>query len=218
MRSEVKKPKIIPLHNGPLYFMNDFEKKVVPNLEDSNGQPISTVHGTALCRCGASRSKPFCDGTHGEIRFSDANSELKIDYKRKDYVGKKIVVHDVRRICSHAKECVNNLPAVFRFTERPWISPDGSSLEKIIEIVNKCPSGALSYTIDGIEYKDQDRMPKVIVTKNGPLNVTGGIELVGVSWPETVSREHYALCRCGHSNNKPFCDGTHSTIDFKDSG
>lgn len=106
----------------------------------------------------------------------------------------------------------------FRFTERPWISLDGFSLEKIIEIVNKCPSGALSYTIDGIEYNDQNRMPKVIVTKNRPLHVTGGIELVGVSWPETVSREHYALCRCGHFNNKPFCDGTHSTINFKDSG
>ena len=65
-----EKPKISPLTNGPYYLLNDMEPKVVENLQNSRGEPLSTVRGVALCRCGASNNKPFCDGTHGTIGFS----------------------------------------------------------------------------------------------------------------------------------------------------
>jgi len=222
------KPKILPLPNGPYYLINDMEPKVVENLKNFKGEPLSTTVGIALCRCGKSNRKPFCDGTHSIIGFSSQNvnlnendtNKLTIKNKRRDYVGKEITIHDNRKICSHAKECVNNLPSVFKLGSKPWIDSDGSKMQDIINIVRKCPSGALSYTIDGIEYRDpkEQRDPILTVLKNGPYYITGGIDLIGenIEFGEGASKEHYTLCRCGASENKPFCDGTHRAINFKD--
>ena len=210
--------------------LNDLKPKTVENLQNSKGELLSTVSGVALCRCGASKNKPFCDGTHSIIGFSTDNKagestsnnsvETKIiKDKRKDYLGRRITVHDNRRICSHAAECINNLPSVFKLNSRPWIDPDASEVNKIVDTIGKCPSGALSYSIDGIEYGDQnDRNPMVTVSKNGPYVVTGGVELIGnnIQFGDGASKEHYTLCRCGASNIKPFCDGMHKVINFKD--
>jgi CDGSH-type Zn-finger protein len=220
-----EKPKISVLPNGPYYLLNEIEPKVVENLQNSKGEPLSTVSGVALCRCGASNNKPFCDGTHGTIGFSSENktaaddSEHMIRNKRKNYAGREIIIHDNRRTCSHAAECVNNLPSVFKLNARPWINPTGAEVEEIINTIRKCPSGALSYSIDSIEYRDQnERKPIVTVSKHGPYIITGGIDLIGdnIQFAEGSSREHYTLCRCGASNNKPFCDGMHRVISFKD--
>lgn len=219
---------IVSLPNGPLYLINDRELKVIQNLVNSRDEKLSNVQGIALCRCGASKNKPFCDGTHSIIGFSSKNNNQdnndnnknKINLKGKSYVGKKITIHDNRSICSHAAECVNNLPSVFRLNQRPWIDPDDETItiEKIIETIRKCPSGALSYSIDGIGYRDYDGKPLVKVSKDGPYLVSGGIELIGgeAEFPQNVSKEHYTLCRCGASNNKPFCDGSHNSINFRD--
>ena len=222
------KPKIRPLPNGPYYLINDMEPKVVENLKNSKGELLSTIVGIALCRCGKSNNKPFCDGTHSIIGFSSKNvnlnendtNKLTIKNKRRNYVGKEITIHDNRRICSHAKECVNNLPSVFKLGSKPWIDSDGSKVQDIINTVRKCPSGALSYSIGDIEYRDpkEQRDPIVTVLKNGPYYITGGIDLIGenIEFGEGASKEHYTLCRCGASENKPFCDGTHGIINFKD--
>src|SRR5215212_10166914 len=152
-----EKPKIMPLLNGPYYFINEMEPKDVENLQNSKGEPLSVIRGVSLCRCGASNNKPFCDGTHSKIGFSSENKEDTNDShhiakdKRKNYVGKGITIHDNRKICSHAAECVNNLPSVFKLNARPWISPDAAEIEEIINTIKKCPSGALSYSIDGME-------------------------------------------------------------------
>jgi CDGSH-type Zn-finger protein len=222
-----EKPKIVPLPNGPYYLINDMEPKLVENLKNSKGEPLLAIRGVSLCRCGASNNKPFCDGTHGKIGFSSENkkeAENNNDHqiakdKRKNYVGKKITIHDNRKICSHAAECVNNLPSVFKINARPWIKPDAAEMEEIINTIRKCPSGALSYSLDGIEYQDQnERKPLITVSKDGPYYATGGVDLIGdnIQWAEGSSKEHYVLCRCGASNNKPFCDGMHRVINFKD--
>jgi CDGSH-type Zn-finger protein len=69
-----EKLKILPLPNGPYYLINDMEPKIIENLQNSEGEPLSTIRGVSLSRCGASKNKPSCDGTHGTIGFSSENS------------------------------------------------------------------------------------------------------------------------------------------------
>jgi CDGSH-type Zn-finger protein len=90
-------PKILPLDNGSYYLMNDLKSKVVDNLQDDNGKPLSNIRGKALCRCGASKNKPFCNGTQSIIGFSSSNrmisDESKISKdKKKSYAGKNITI------------------------------------------------------------------------------------------------------------------------------
>jgi len=209
-------PKLASLPNGPYYLLNDLTPKVIPNIQTSKGESCTTITGVALCRCGGSNNKPFCDGTHGKNGFSDDKLTDGALDKRVNYIGKKVTIHDNRGICAHAGHCTDNLDSVFKLKEEPWIDADGATVEEIIDTIQKCPSGALSYTIDNVEHRDHDRQPMVTVTKDGPYAVCGGIELVGQLQGEGASPEHYTLCRCGGSKNKPFCDGTHWYIGFKD--
>ncbi len=211
-----EKPKIACLPNGPYYLLNDLTPKAIPNIQNSKGEPCSTTTGVALCRCGGSNNKPFCDGTHGKNGFTDERlTDGGLD-KRVDYVGKKIAIHDNRGICAQAGYCTDRLAAVFKLNEEPWIDPDGATVEEIVGTIKKCPSGALSYTVDDVEHRNQDRTPLVAVTKDGPYAITGGIELIDQPRGDGASTEHYTLCRCGASKNKPFCDGSHWHIGFKD--
>jgi CDGSH-type Zn-finger protein len=216
MSTDQQKPKIACLPNGPYYLLNDLQPALVPNLRRANGESCATVRGVALCRCGGSKNKPFCDGTHGTIGFSDKKVADGSQDRRVNYVGKRITIHDNRGICSHAGICTDGLKAVFRMRQEPWIDPDGASVEEIIKTIRQCPSGALSYSIENVERPDPAREPMVTVTNDGPYAVTGGIELMGVPLGEGASTEHYTLCRCGASRNKPFCDGSHWQVGFHD--
>ena len=206
------KPTITPSPNGP-YVVKDLK-----TLRISDGKNLDTKETIALCRCGGSANKPFCDGTHAKIGFSGAKLDGRMEDKRDNYTGPKMTIHDNRGICAHAGRCTDGLPKVFRLGKEPWIDPTEATAEEIIAIVKQCPSGALSYSISGVEYRDQDREPAITVSKNGPYVVTGGPELVGASRGEGASEEHFTLCRCGGSKNKPFCDGTHWDIGFRDDG
>ena len=210
------KPKIAVLPNGPYYLLNDPEARPVPNLRRANGEACATVRGVALCRCGGSKNKPFCDGTHSVIGFKDTNTADPAKNERKAYMGRRITIYDNRALCAHVGYCTDELKSVFRHHDTPWIDPDGAEVARIIAQIERCPSGALSYAIDGVEAKPKERPATVTVTDDGPYAVTGGIELVGVKMGEGASAEHYTLCRCGASKNKPFCDGTHWYAGFKD--
>ena len=205
-----RKPTIECAKDGPL-LVNGLE-----NLSDSKGQDVPTKHVMALCRCGGSGNKPFCDGTHGKIGFTSEKLTGRTPDRREKCIGKRITIHDNRGICSHAGFCTDELSAVWRLNTEPWIDPDGAEVEQIVETIKKCPSGALSYSIDDVEHRDQDRESAIQVTKDGPYNVSGGLELKGEPRGEGASEEHYTLCRCGGSKSKPFCDGTHWHIQFKD--
>jgi CDGSH-type Zn-finger protein len=209
-------PKIACLPNGPYYLLNDMQVTPVPNLRRASGEACATVRGVALCRCGGSKNKPFCDGTHGTNGFRDENTADPSQNRRVAYAGKGITIFDNRAICSHAGYCTDELAAVFRQRQDPWIDPHGAPIEKIIATIRKCPSGALSYAVDGVEAPPPERSPMVTVTDNGPYAVTGGIELAAVKMGEGASKEHYTLCRCGASKNKPFCDGSHWNVGFDD--
>ena len=210
LTNEDQTPTIECSINGP-YKLRNLQK-----LQDSKGERLPTKAVISLCRCGGSANKPFCDGTHAKIGFSGENVGDASADERRDYVGQRITIHDNRFICSHAGFCTSRLASVFRLKTEPWIDLDGATEVEIVETLKKCPSGALSYSVDGVEHRDQDREPLVTVSKDGPYYVTGGIELRDESRGQGASHEHYTLCRCGGSKNKPFCDGTHWYIKFKD--
>ncbi len=209
-KKDTKKPLIECAKDGPY---------LVKNLEDYvniKGEVVASKPVTAFCRCGKSETKPYCDGMHSRIGFTDEKKEERVKDQRDTYVGQKITIHDNRGICSHAGFCTDNLPSVWRMRSEPWIDPDGAEIEEIIATIRKCPSGALSYTIDNVEHRDQDREPKLRMIPNAPYAIEGGIELKDVASLEGSSEEHRTLCRCGQSKNKPFCDGSHWYANFRD--
>ena len=204
------KNTIKPLKNGPLQVKN------LEKFTNSRGEPIATKNTMALCRCGASKNKPFCDGTHASIGFTDEKSENRIADKKETYKGSKITIHDNRGICSHAGFCTDNLPGVFRMGTEPWIDPDGADIEEIKRVIKMCPSGALSYSENNQESKEFFSEAEIRISKNGPYYVRGGIKITDTDLGDDASQEHYTLCRCGHSGNKPRCDGAHWYAGFKD--
>jgi CDGSH-type Zn-finger protein len=203
-----ERPTIECKLNGP-YLVRNLE-----DLRDWQGGRLESKPVMALCRCGGSANKPFCDGTHQKNGFSGANLADPGADKLDSYRAKTITIHDNRSICAHAGYCTDGLKSVFKYKSEPWIDPAGDTVEAIIETINKCPSGALSYTL-GSESGDQQREPAITVTKDGPYAVVGGAQLLEQSRAQGASTEHYTLCRCGGSRNKPFCDGTHWSIGFK---
>jgi hypothetical protein len=97
-----------------------------------------------------------------------------------------------------------------------WIQPDREPAEKIIEVIRRCPSGALRYTINGKTGPDHTEPPNIRIRKNGPYEVKGSVPLRTSFWMQQQNPQLYALCRCGASRNKPFCDGSHWRIKFDD--
>jgi CDGSH-type Zn-finger protein len=186
------------------------------HLKGPNGAYLPVQPVMALCRCGKSKHKPYCDGSHSKIGFSGDKDPKRWPDKLRNHAGKDITIHYKLGVCSHDESCVKGLPAVFDRNRKPWINPDGASVGEIISIIEKCPSGALSYTIGSKRYQDLDREPMIEVAENGPLKVVGGILLKDDINSKPECHEHYCLCRCGASKNKPFCDGTHSDIGFSD--
>ncbi len=208
---EEDKPSIEPTKNGPYRVLN------LKKLKNSRGETIEARDAMFICRCGGSNNKPFCDGTHARKGFTDEKKPDRVPDKLESYEGKEITIHDNRGVCSHRGNCTDNLPGVFRMKVEPWIDPDSGDAEKISRVIRTCPSGALSYSKDRVLYKDYDRKPSITVSKDGPYDVVGYIELRdpnGGNRPE--SKEHFTLCRCGHSKNRPFCSGEHWYVKFSD--
>jgi CDGSH-type Zn-finger protein len=205
-------------HNGP-YLVTNAER-----LTSWLGVPLPLLPQMALCRCGASKLKPLCDGSHAEIGFTDEKDPSRVVDRRDTYVGEQVTILDNRGICAHSGFCSDRLRTAFRPDQEPFVAPSGGRMDELVAAVRACPSGALSFAIDGHEAReqvDQEREPTIEVSKDGPYRVTGGIPLEdaqgdAVERNEGASLEHYSLCRCGHSRNKPFCSGRHWDVGFLD--
>jgi len=201
--------EITPTPNGPLH------AERIKALKNHEGRTIDTGESIFLCRCGASKNKPYCDGSHDAAGFSDtrAGREKKT---AAEFTGKEITVVDDFSLCAHAGECVDGAPETF-FTKGPdgrVSHPDASATEQIIATIRRCPSGSLLYKLRGKLVHDYFSATEVRVEKDGPLHVHRA-KLHGEARPAT--EDHYTLCRCGASLNKPFCDGMHAKIKFRDS-
>jgi CDGSH-type Zn-finger protein/truncated hemoglobin YjbI len=206
--------------NGPYLATN------VPRLRNYLGEQIPAPPQVALCRCGESAIKPFCDGSCARTGFTDAKDPKRVPDRLDTYNGLQLTVLDNRGTCQHSGLCTDRIATVFRAGQEPFVAPSGARADEIIAAVRDCPSGALGLAIDRKAAQGQTdwgntREPGIVVTKDGPYRITGGITLTdadgtAVARNEGASMEHYALCRCGHSQNKPFCSGMHWYVDFRD--
>lgn len=205
--------KIMLVKNGPIGLKAEGED--FPVLSTAEGEDISVDKPVFLCRCGASANKPYCDGAHGASGYDDGNrcgnDELR------DFAGPDITVHFNRSICSGAGACVRGLPAVFKSGVEDWIQPGEAAVAEVIATVKRCPSGALTYTVDGETSRNEAGDVSVKIVKNGPYEIKGPVEFDAPKWSANASRTTFALCRCGKSSNNPFCDYSHGEQGWDDS-
>lgn len=132
------------------------------------------------------------------------------------YEGREITVINRSERCIHARYCVLTATDVFvPNADGAWIKPDAVTAEKAISVIERCPSGALAYERrDGGEGERPPRVNSIRVLENGPLAVHADLRVSGEAEPQFRA----TLCRCGHSQNKPFCDGAHNGAEFSASG
>lgn len=136
---------------------------------------------------------------------------------RKTYASKEIAVSYDPRRCIHAERCVHGAPEVFDPEKRPWIQPGEASADKLAAVIAECPTGALRYErLDGGPAEKVPEEVSITFAKDGPIYVRGPMPVAdgaGNRYEDAGAR--YALCRCGGSSNKPYCDGTHTKVGFE---
>jgi uncharacterized Fe-S cluster protein YjdI len=142
---------------------------------------------------------------------------------KKEYSNGEVTVVYDSAVCIHAGTCFKGLPKVFQPGTRPWIKMQGADTESIIKQVQKCPSRALSFYMNGPQKEEDDGPIKALETgkrveimNNGPLMIEGPITLIHSNGKREAMVEACYFCRCGSSKNKPFCDGSHNDTGFKD--
>jgi CDGSH-type Zn-finger protein/uncharacterized Fe-S cluster protein YjdI len=139
--------------------------------------------------------------------------------KVREYEGKDIVVKYDVKLCIHAEECVRGLPAVFQRGRRPWVDADAADADAVAEVIRRCPTGALWYERrDGGVAEPVPDQNTAEVSADGPTNLRGDIAVVSGTGEVVYEGTRISLCRCGASQNKPFCDGSHSEAGFRDAG
>ena len=210
---ELEVPRITVTPNGPYKVEGH-----VP-ITDARGEDVTREPRVFLCRCGQSKSKPFCDGSHKRVGFdgTEVADHGRMEDRRDTYQGDGIVLYDDRTRCAHAGACTGGLPAVWKLNEEPWIDARGASGDDIAAVVARCPSGALTYARPGDAATVEEPMdPAVMAVPNGPYRVRGGVPVVSGDGEPYEVRARQTLCRCGQSKNKPFCDGSHWYAEFRD--
>ncbi|HEV8064124.1 MAG TPA: CDGSH iron-sulfur domain-containing protein [Acidimicrobiales bacterium] len=172
----------------------------------------------ALCRCGGSANKPFCDGTHAGNGFDGTETAPTDSYddRAATYEATGVVVRDDRAICEHAGFCGNRLTTVWKMA-RGSATEDTVVRAQMMSMIEHCPSGALSYRLDPEgDDVEPDLSLGIAVTKDGPYFVTGGVAVERADGLPFERRNRVTLCRCGQSSNKPLCDGSHQRAEFRD--
>jgi CDGSH-type Zn-finger protein len=168
----------------------------------------------ALCRCGKSMNKPFCDGTHAKINFNGTEAAGNEPYLRHPRIirGPELELLDYENLCVHARFCMR-AGGIWNLTEH---SDSKEARNTAIEEACNCPSGRLVIKDQETGKAIEPALEKSIVIieypakgEHGPLWVRGGIPVVSADGKPYTIRNRLTLCRCGKSGNKPFCDGSH---------
>jgi CDGSH-type Zn-finger protein len=188
--------------------------------------PLETHENYSLCRCGQSHHAPFCDGTHRTTGFDGTESADTNNFADRSEVypgGKGIVVRHDDALCMNAGFCANRKGDI-----REWVlrTGDTSARSQVIAMIERCPSGSLTYSMHAGEADVEPDLPRQIavvteITSTGPIEgclwVTGGIPVERADGLRLETRNRVTLCGCGRSRNKPLCDGTHRPEDTQPS-
>ena len=189
------------------------------SVEWRQGQVFETAESYRLCRCGRSATKPFCDeaGCEGFDGTETANREsyLGMAYEQD---GPSLILTDAEELCAYARFC--------DFGGRIWnlVEREGDEARALtIREAIRCPSGRLvAWDRETKEAFEADVPPSIGVVEDpqegvsGPLWIRGGVQVIGADGFRYEVRNRMTLCRCGQSDNKPFCNGSHASIRFDD--
>lgn len=190
-------------------------------VSDEEGVPCAWKEGRrypltrtyALCRCGKSENKPFCDGSHTKAGFEGRESRVTLEEKDVSiFEGPELVLTDIKPYCARARYCRRGR-GIWELT----VNPEGrKDREQAVEMASNCPAGRLLQK-DRRSGKDAAPSPDPSIgvvsdpsrNEEGPLWVRGGIQIEGADGFLYERRPRVTLCRCGRSSIKPFCDGSH---------
>jgi CDGSH-type Zn-finger protein len=221
--------KIKVTKDGPYLVSGSIPLEKEYMIPDETHDPVKWEKGAkfpdkpsyALCRCGKTKTPPYCDGTHTKIGFK-ANDVASCDdphLKADITTGPELVLSDAEKLCSIARYC-HRMGDTWTNTEK---SDDPVCKQVAIQTSCDCPSGRL-IAMDKKTGKpiEPDFKPSISVTEDlaqnfsGPLWVKGGVEIGSSDGKTYFKRNRVTLCRCGASKNKPFCDGSHCKAKFND--
>lgn len=217
-------PGIRSRESGPLVVTGGVPLRRTTAVHSEHGEPLSwrtgerfeTGDNYVLCRCGESDNKPFCDQSHRDAGFDavDTADDSAYDSRARELGGTGITVHDDRSICVHAGFCGTRLTNIWKSVGD---TEESTVRLAVINMVEKCPSGALTYRFDGDDAEvEPEYAAQIAAIDDGPLWVTGAIPVTTSTGTTLETRARVTLCRCGQSGNKPLCDGSHKEAGFRD--
>jgi len=220
--------KIVVQPNGPYLVHGDVPLVRKSQVVSEHGEPLTwrkdhTLESKAvyaLCRCGQSSNKPFCDGTHAKIGFDGAETAETEPTTERQVVfkGKGIVVKRDYSLCMESGFCGNRFANIEKMVPE---AEDSVVRGQIMAMAERCPSGSYTYSLaeDGPDIEPdlpQQVAVAVEITSDGPIAgplwVTGSIPVERADGKPLETRNRVTLCRCGQSNSKPLCDGTHRAM------
>ncbi|QIL21609.1 CDGSH iron-sulfur domain-containing protein [Thermomonas sp. HDW16] len=184
------------------------------------GQAFAVKDGSMLCRCGHSRHKPYCDGSHktAAVDLAETASFAPLLQGSEEIDGPQVALTDNEDYCAFARFCDNG--------QRIWNEvqiPGKEHAELAVEMAHHCPGGRLLVWDAQTKQPIEPAVPVALGLIedpaegcSGPLTLQGGVRVQSASGRSYEIRNRQALCRCGASSNKPFCDGSHASIKFQD--
>jgi CDGSH-type Zn-finger protein len=204
--------------NGPLLVSGAIPLYRRRAVHSEHGEPLTwdtterfrQREGYALCRCGQSGRKPFCDGSHQQGFSAEDGAAGSYDERSASLGGTGLTVRDDRSICVHAGFCGNRVTNLWKQVRH---TDDSTVRAEVIAMIERCPSGALTYRFD--DHDVEPLFPLAIsVIDDGPLWLTGEVPVALADGTELERRNRVTMCRCGASANKPLCDGSHKDTGF----
>jgi CDGSH-type Zn-finger protein len=204
--------------NIPLYREIMVKYKMIIPLKWEKVEKFETKERYALCRCGLSANKPFCDGSHSQGFDGEKTAEnIPFEKLAKKYEGENFDLSDAKPLCASARFCLRQNGIWKLIKER-----DEEKIEIVKEEAWNCPSGRLvlidkeGNPVEPALEKEISILEDNLEGVSGPIWVKGGIPVESSKGFTYEIRNRVTLCRCGKSANKPFCDGNHIKIKFKD--